>query len=162
MAHNLPLAVLLVLSTFVGALIHTPLAKVLPESIGHAGGDSQHLIELICAAVAIAGVLFAARLFMGDQRLRENLVNSEQGRQLSAFWYEAWGFDRLYARLFINPYVALCNRLRLDPIDQSIAVLPRLARNSYALLSRSETGQLRWYATSIVGGAVLLIALVLL
>jgi hypothetical protein len=44
-SHWLPLSVLIVLSTFIGALIVPPLAGVLPESVGHAGGDAQHSLK---------------------------------------------------------------------------------------------------------------------
>ncbi|MBB3103672.1 NADH-quinone oxidoreductase subunit L [Azomonas macrocytogenes] len=162
LAHSLPLGVLIVLSTFVGALIHPPLEGVLPESIGHAGGDAQLFVELLCAAVAICGVIFAALLFIGDRKRLDNLAHSEQGRTLSALWYEAWGFDRLYDKLFVKPFLAICKRLGLDPIDQGIGLIPRLARGGHLLMSRSETGLVRWYAASIAGGAVLLLGLVLL
>jgi NADH-quinone oxidoreductase subunit L len=48
-----------------------------------------------------------------------------------------------------------------DPIDRSIGLIPRLARGGNALLASSETGQVRWYATSIAGGAVLVLAVLL-
>ncbi len=44
-SHWLPLSVLIVLSTFVGALITPPLAGVLPESVGHAGGEAKHSLN---------------------------------------------------------------------------------------------------------------------
>ncbi len=161
-AHGLPLGVLIILSTFVGGMIHLPLADVLPESAGHAGGSAQPFIELLCGAVAISGVIFALRLFIGDPRTLNNLTQSEQGRRLGAFWYEAWGFDRLYDTLFIKPYLAICNRLGIDPVDQAIGLIPRMVRDGHAMVSRSETGQLRWYAASIAGGAVLLLGIVML
>ncbi|PXB94304.1 NADH-quinone oxidoreductase subunit L, partial [Pseudomonas aeruginosa] len=66
-SHWLPLSVLIVLSTFVGALITPPLAGVLPESVGHAGGEAKHSLELASGAIAIAGILLAALLFLGQQ-----------------------------------------------------------------------------------------------
>jgi len=161
-SHNLPLAVLIVLSTFVGAWIVPPVHGVLPESVGHAGGEAKHVLEVISAIVALAGIAFAARLFLGDRKLLDSIEQSEPARKLIPLWYAAWGFDQLYDRLFVKPYLQLCRLLGHDPIDHGISVIPRLARDGHGVLSRSETGQLRWYAGSIVGGAVLLLGIVLL
>ncbi|MBV2134906.1 NADH-quinone oxidoreductase subunit L [Pseudomonas sp. MAP12] len=161
-AHNLPLAVLIVLSTVVGALITPPLDGVLPQSVGHAGGEAQHSLELVSGAIAILGIVLAALLFLGKRSLVTAVAQSAPGRFLSAWWFAAWGFDWLYDKLFVQPYLLLCRLLGRDPIDASIGLLPLLARGSHVALRRSETGNLRWYATSIVGGAVFVLAALLL
>ncbi|HBX54029.1 NADH-quinone oxidoreductase subunit L [Pseudomonas sp. UBA2684] len=161
-AHWLPLSTLIVLSTFVGALITPPLAGVLPQSVGHAGGAAQHSLEIASGAIALAGILLAALLFLGKRRIASAIAQSAPGRFLSAWWFAAWGFDWLYDKLFVKPYLLTCRLLGRDPIDGSISLIPRLARGGHSILSRSETGQLRWYAASLVGGAVLVFAAVLL
>jgi len=90
------------------------------------------------------------------------IAASAPGRFLGAWWYAAWGFDWLYDKLFVQPYLLLCRLLARDPIDAGIGLVPRLARGGNGLMSRTENGQLRWYALSIVGGAVLLLGVVLL
>ncbi|HAV86526.1 NADH-quinone oxidoreductase subunit L [Stutzerimonas balearica] len=162
LAHNLPLAVLIVLSTFVGAWIAPPLAGVLPESLGHAGGEAKHSLEIASGAIALAGIVLAALLFLGRRSLVNAVAQSAPGRLLGAWWYAAWGFDWLYDKLFVQPYLLLCRLLARDPIDATIGLVPRTAQGSHTLLSRSETGRLRWYAASLVGGAVLLLGIVLL
>ncbi|MCY1529065.1 NADH-quinone oxidoreductase subunit L [compost metagenome] len=161
-AHSLPLVVLLVLSTFVGALITPPLAGVLPESVGHAGGEAKHSLEIASGAIALAGILLAAMLFLGKRRFVSAVAQSAPGRFLGAWWFAAWGFDWLYDLLFVKPYLLVCRLLRRDPIDGSIGLIPRVVRGGNSALSRSQTGQLRWYAVSIVGGAVLVLGAVLL
>ena len=161
-AHWLPLATLIVLSTFIGALISPPLAGVLPQSVGHAGGDAKHSLEIASGAIALAGILLAALLFLGQRRVVSAVAQSGPGRFLGAWWFAAWGFDWLYDKLFVKPYLLACRLLGHDPIDSSIGVIPHLARGGHGLLSRSETGQLRWYAVSLVGGAVLVLAAVML
>ncbi|MBM7061764.1 NADH-quinone oxidoreductase subunit L [Pseudomonas sp. UL073] len=161
-SHWLPLSVLIVLSTFVGALITPPLHGVLPQSVGHAGGEAQHSLEIASGAIAIAGILLAALLFLGKRSLVSAIANSAPGRFLSAWWFAAWGFDWLYDVLFVKPYLLVCRLLGRDPIDKTIGVLPRLARGGNQAMSRTETGNLRWYAASIVGGSVLLLATLLI
>ncbi|SNR95178.1 NADH-quinone oxidoreductase subunit L [Pseudomonas segetis] len=161
-AHWLPLTVLIVLSTFIGALITPPLAGVLPESVGHAGGDAQHRLELASGLIAIAGILLAALLFLGQRRVASAIASSAPGRFLSAWWFAAWGFDWLYDWLFVKPYLLITRLLARDPFDRTISIIPRSTRIAHLALSRTVTGGLRWYAMSIAGGAVLVLALLLL
>ncbi|TFF36804.1 NADH-quinone oxidoreductase subunit L [Pseudomonas sp. RIT623] len=159
-SHWLPLGVLIVLSTFVGAWIHPPLAGVLPESAGHAGGEAKHSLEIASGAIAIAGILLSALLFLGKRRLVSAVANSGIGRVLSAWWFAAWGFDWIYDKLFVKPYLLISHILRKDPVDRSIGLIPRLARGGHVAMSKTETGQLRWYTASIAVGAVLVLGAV--
>ncbi|KES22137.1 MULTISPECIES: NADH-quinone oxidoreductase subunit L [unclassified Pseudomonas] len=160
-SHWLPLSVLIVLSTFIGALITPPLHGVLPESVGHAGGEAQHSLEIASGAIALAGILLAGLLFLGKRRFVSALAKSAPGRFFGTWWYHAWGFDWLYDKLFVKPYLLLCRLLGRDPIDQTLVLVPLSARGGHTLLSLTENGRLRWYAASLVGGAVLLLALLL-
>jgi len=159
-SHWLPLGVLIVLSTFVGAWITPPLAGVLPESAGHAGGEAKHALEITSGAIAIAGILLSAMLFLGKRRLVSAIANSGIGRVLSAWWFAAWGFDWIYDKLFVKPYLLISHILRKDPVDRSIGLIPRMARGGHVAMSKTETGQLRWYTASIAVGAVLVLGAV--
>ena len=158
----LPLSVLIVLSTFIGAMITPPLAGVLPQSVGHAGGEAKHSLEIASGAIALAGILLAALLYLGKRRFVTAVANSGVGRFLSAWWFAAWGFDWLYDKLFVKPYLLICRLLRKDPLDQTIGVIPKMAKAGHNALSRSETGQLRWYAASMAAGAVLVMGAIVL
>ncbi|WP_144174120.1 NADH-quinone oxidoreductase subunit L [Pseudomonas sp. Kh13] len=159
-SHWLPLGVLIVLSTFVGAWITPPLAGVLPESAGHAGGEAKHALEMTSGAIAIAGILLSALLFLGKRRFVSAVANSGIGRVLSAWWFAAWGFDWIYDKLFVKPYLLISHILRKDPVDRTIGLIPRMARGGHVAMSKTETGQLRWYTASIAVGAVLVLGAV--
>jgi NADH-quinone oxidoreductase subunit L len=62
----------------------------------------------------------------------------------------------------VRPYLLLCRLLGRDPIDRGMGLLATLAQAGHRATSRTQTGQLRWYALSLVGGAVLLLGLVLI
>ncbi|WP_213878678.1 NADH-quinone oxidoreductase subunit L [Pseudomonas sp. dw_358] len=160
-SHWLPLSVLIVLSTFIGAWIHPPLAGVLPESAGHGGGEAKHSLEIASGAIALAGILLAAVLFLGKRRVATAIAQSGPGRFLSAWWFAAWGFDWFYDKVLVKPYLAISHILRRDPLDQTIGLIPRLAKAGNSALSRTETGQLRWYAVSMAAGAVLVLGAIL-
>ncbi|MBK4992669.1 NADH-quinone oxidoreductase subunit L [Pseudomonas sp. S37] len=159
-SHWLPLGVLIVLSTFVGAWITPPLAGVLPESAGHAGGEAKHALEITSGAIAIAGILLSALLFLGKRSFVSAVANSSIGRVLSAWWFAAWGFDWIYDKLFVKPYLLISHILRKDPVDRTIGLIPRMARGGHVAMSKTETGQLRWYTASIAVGAVLVLGAV--
>lgn len=77
--HHLPLIVLLVLSTFVGALIVPPLEGVLPQTTELAHGSVMTL-EIASGIIAIAGILIAAWLWLGKRTLVTSIANSAHGR----------------------------------------------------------------------------------
>ena len=161
-SHWLPLGVLLVLSTFIGAWIHPPLAGVLPESAGHAGGEAKHSLEIASGAIALAGILLSALLFLGKRRIATAIANSGPGRVLSAWWFAAWGFDWIYDKLLVKPYLWISHVLRRDPMDRGIGLVPRLVKGGHSVMSRTENGQLRWYAASLAFGAVLVLGAVVM
>ena len=162
LAHNLPLIVLIVLSTFIGAWITPPLAGVLPQSVGHAGGEGRIGLEVLSGIIAVAGILLAAWLYLGQRKVIKAIGSSAPGRFLTAWWFAAWGFDWLYDKVFVQPYLWLTRILRRDPLDRTIGIVPVLARTGNALLSRTQNGQTRWYAATIAAGAVLVIGMLML
>lgn len=79
--HHLPLIVLMILSTFVGALIVPPLQGVLPATTELEHGRVMTL-EITSGIVAIAGILIAAWLWLGKRQLVTSIANSAPGRLL--------------------------------------------------------------------------------
>ncbi|WP_421223306.1 NADH-quinone oxidoreductase subunit L [Aeromonas enteropelogenes] len=162
LAHHLPLLVLLVLSTGIGALITPPLAGVLPAGPGDGIEEGRHALEILSAIIAIAGIALAAFLFLGERRLATAVANSAPGRLLSTLWFNAWGFDWLYDQLWVKPYLLATRLLARDPLDRLMNLPAWLALRSNQLLAWSVSGKLRWYAASMVIGAALVLALLLL
>ncbi|AKH64660.1 MULTISPECIES: NADH-quinone oxidoreductase subunit L [Photorhabdus] len=159
--HHLPLLVLLVLSTFVGALIAPPLAGVLPAD--HATGDTgKMMLEVVSGVVAVAGILLAMALYLGKRQLVNSVAQSAPGRFFSVWWFNAWGFDVLYDWVFVKPFKSITRVLQNDPLNSLMNIPAVLSRWSNKGLSLSENGQIRWYVASMGLGAVLVLALLLL
>src|SRR5690606_16862305 len=131
-------------------------------SVGHAGGEGRVGLEILSAAIAVAGVLLAAWLYLVKRTLVERVGNSAPGRILTAPWFAAWGFDWLYDQVFVQPYQWLTRVLRRDPLEPTIGILSLLARGGNALLTRVQNGQLRCYVAIIAAGAVLVLCFLLL
>lgn len=151
---------LLVLSTFIGALITPPLAGVLPES--HSGEAGKMTLEIISGVVAIVGILLAAVLYLGKRQFVNSVAQSAPGRFFSTWWFHAWGFDWLYNMIFVKPFKAIAYLLQRDPLNSLMNLFAVFARWGNRGLAVSENGQLRWYMASMGVGAVVVLALLLL
>lgn len=162
LAHHLPLLVLLVLSTGIGALITPPLAGVLPAGPGDNLEEGRHALEIASGVIAIAGIALAALLFLGERRFATSVANSAPGKLLGTVWFNAWGFDWLYNLLWVKPYLLATRLLARDPLDKTMELPAWIALRGNQLLAWTVTGKLRWYAASIGIGAVLVLALLLL
>ncbi|MFR9702700.1 NADH-quinone oxidoreductase subunit L, partial [Aeromonas sanarellii] len=162
LAHQLPLLVLLVLSTGVGALIVPPLAGVLPAGPGDHIEEGRHALEIASGVIAVAGIALAAFLFLGERRLAKGIAESGPGRLLSPLWFNAWGFDWLYDLVWVKPYLLATRLLGKDPLDRAMNLPAVLAQAGHQLLAWTVSGKLRWYAASMGMGAALILALLLL
>ncbi|MCO8049258.1 NADH-quinone oxidoreductase subunit L [Proteus penneri] len=158
--HTFPLAVLALLSTFIGALITQPLGAVFPE--GNASHDGKYVLEILSGVVAIVGVAIAAWLYLKQRQCVAKVANTRTGRFFSAWWFHAWGFDALYEVLFVKPYKGAAWLIQNDPVNQFFNLFGCLLKGTNKGLSFSENGLTRWYAASLGLGAVLVIALLLL
>ncbi|MNE80782.1 NADH-quinone oxidoreductase subunit L [compost metagenome] len=90
------------------------------------------------------------------------MAESAPGRFFGTWWFHAWGFDWVYDKLFVKPFLVIAHLLRRDPVDRSLNLVPFTARGGHNILSLTENGRLRWYAASLVGGAALLLGALLL
>ncbi|MEQ5159098.1 NADH-quinone oxidoreductase subunit L [Proteus terrae] len=158
--HTFPLAVLALLSTFIGALITQPLGAVFPE--GNASHDGKYVLEVLSGVVAIVGVAIAAWLYLKQRQCVSKVANTRTGRFFSTWWFHAWGFDALYEVLFVKPYKGAAWLIQNDPVNQFFNLFGSLLKGTNKGLSFSENGLARWYAASLGLGAVLVIALLLL
>ncbi len=158
--HHLPLLVLMVLSTFIGAMIVPPLQGVLPATreLAH---SSVLSLEITSAVVAIAGILLAAALWLGKRRLVTAIANSAPGRFFSTWWFAAWGFDWLYDKVFVKPYLGVAWLLSRDPLNGLMNIPAILARGANKGLVVSENGYLRWYLAMMGIGAVVVLILLM-
>ena len=158
--HHLPLIVLLILSTFVGALIVPPLQGVLPQTTELEHGRVMTL-EIASGIIAIAGILIAAWLWLGKRTLVTSVANSAPGRLLGTWWYNAWGFDWLYDKVFVKPFLGIAWLLKSDPLNAMMNIPAILSRFAGKGLLLSENGYLRWYVASMSIGAVVVLALLM-
>ncbi len=159
----IPLVVLGILSTFVGALIHPPLAGLFPLSPGSTQEEGKHLLEMISIAIAISGVVIAYLLFAGDRVFINRVASGTIGTFFVGLFKQAWGFDLLYETLFVKPFRAIISRSKRDLADYVAELfIPWVLHTLRVPLVSAQNGQVRWYIASMALGVVTLLTLVLL
>ena len=167
-SYWLPLSVLLVLSTAVGAWITPPLQGVLPESVGHmmelAGeAHGKHTAEIIAMSAMGIGLLIAVVLYVLDKgRMLTRFKASRVGNALYQWCYHGLGFDALYDVVFVKPFLLIGRLLKSDPVDKTWNILPMLVSAGNKALSATQTGSLRGYAASFGLGMAVLLVLVMM
>jgi NADH-quinone oxidoreductase subunit L len=162
------LIVLCVLS-LVGGYVDTPphfggkpafsifLSSVLPPLEEVHIGPITETITALCASLVFALGLGFAYLLFGPQRLRKPAENP-----VEQLWLNGWGFDWMYNKVFVQPFHALTRILDWDPADLPVKGLARAAVLGYRALSATQTGHLRWYATGLAMGTIVILAVALL
>jgi NADH-quinone oxidoreductase subunit L len=73
-----------------------------------------------------------------------------------------FGFDMLYDRLLVRPFIFLTRLNRHDFVDSFFTALAIIAALCNMALSATQSGRVRNYATGILLGAVLVTAILLL
>mgnify|MGYP000269701037 FL=1 len=153
-----PLSLLCVLALVGGffALPLVPLASAFPVASEH---HPSHLIEGISIAVPLIGLAIAYFIFLGGQWKVDGLVNSASGQMLRKFWFSGWAMDWLYDKFWVQPYKSLTHLLRRECMDDIYNTIVKFCQLLYRVFSYTQAGRLRWYATSMVFGMIVVIAL---
>jgi len=152
-SHSLPLMMLMIFSTFFG---------VWPEGyFSHFFKTDKTLLEIFSGILVVIGVLLAAALYLGKRRFVNRVTSSRIGKFFTPWWLHAWGFDWLYDRLFVKPYLWIAKVLQSDPLNSLMNFPVLLALFANRALSISENGSVRWYAASMGLGAVTVLLVLL-
>jgi len=163
-----PLVVLSIPALLLG-LIETPksfgsvhlfssfIASALPGTQPEMGAALELNLALASELLSLVGIVLAYLLARGQARAYvEGRMGS--GSAIHRFWFSGWGFDWLYARLFTRPYEWIARINQGDVVDW-IARGPSAATAAlYRALRKTQNGRLRWYATALGAGAVIIIA----
>jgi NADH-quinone oxidoreductase subunit L len=162
---TIPLLILAFLS-IVGGYLKEPLLRflhlALPETIeAHAGVLTEIRSEAIAGVVFLIGVYSAYVFHLQKRSLADALVANPVGRILHEWWFADWGFDWLYDKAFVHPFIWATQINKSDFVDALYTGIARVAELSYRGLSSTETGRVRWYAAAMAAGSVLFIALVI-
>jgi NADH-quinone oxidoreductase subunit L len=172
LAERISLVVLSVLSV-VGGLVWTPaalggfdglgayLGRVLPGFKEHS--DALVTVsQVVAPEIGIVGVLLAWWLYRRGRQPEFMLQPSAARVAVGRFWFAGWGFDWLYDRLFVRPFLWFARVSRDDLVEPAVTGIVWVNRGAWRLLSRSQSGLLRVYAAAAGVGVAVLIAIVVI
>lgn len=151
---TVPLGLLAGLSLF-GGLLQTPLSQVLPEVADHAPATA---INVLTSAAPFIGIVIGW-IFYGRRKPTDLPSPYPLVANLQRFWFSGWGMDWLYHKVLVQPYLFLAARNKGDVIDRLYGMIVAIARLGHGLMTRTQTGRLRWYAAVMVFGVVLTLAM---
>ena len=163
---GLPLVLLAVPSVIAG-FIETPhpwfsdfLRAVLPATVESSGAGVA--LQILSAVASLAGIGVAYQYFLRRPQRGQAIAHSPAGNALGRFWLAGWGFDWGYDRLFVRPFVWIAHVNRDDVLDGLYRGTAALNVALHRAFSRTQTGQVRWYAAGLAIGAIILLALMVL
>ncbi|WWO98593.1 MAG: NADH-quinone oxidoreductase subunit L [Candidatus Dasytiphilus stammeri] len=160
-----PLLVMLILSTYLGAMITLPLNTVFPV-IKNTIHTNQLLLTLISCSIVFLGMVFSWILFFFSKcRLMIHWV------QLNNYWWNffvncglnGWGFNWLYNQLFVKQYLRVAKYLQSDPLNR-IMNIPVILINFLGrkLLISEQLNHINNYIASIIFGIGVILAVLLI
>jgi NADH-quinone oxidoreductase subunit L len=129
------------------------LSSVLPPLAVLHTGPINETITALCASAVFALGLGLAYLLFGPRRERAPMKGS-----LQQLWFAGWGFDWLYDRLFVRPFLWVTRKSSTDVADLPIQGLGQIALLGNRGLRATQTGRVRWYAAGLAVGTVAIVA----
>ncbi len=168
---RIPLIVLAILSVIIGFI-------ELPHSLGNVrifsdfvntalpdtekaklGQEAEVVFQIVCAAISLIGIYIAYVLFLRRRQHVEDLASHGSTATVHRLWFSGWGFDWIYDKLFVRPFVWVARTNRSDVTDLVYRGLAGLAQVFHSILSVTQSGILRRYAMGIAIGGALAIAI---
>ncbi|HEY0944820.1 MAG TPA: NADH-quinone oxidoreductase subunit L [Opitutaceae bacterium] len=166
---TVPMVVLAALS-LAGGFVETPhtlggvtvfshfLASTLPSAAHAATGMTQEIVLQLAATVAVLlGLGAAAHLHRHPPEASPRLTGRPAPQAIGRLWLAGWGFDWLYDRMLVRPFIGLARLNRRDVLDRIYDGIAAICRAFHRSLSATQTGLVRRYAMSITVGAIVLL-----
>ena len=137
------------------------LETALPSTASRAGEmplSTDRILQIISEAVSLLGVpvgwLVARRAVRAYERERQLTTRPA----LVRFFSGGMGFDWVYERAFVRPFVWLWNVNKNDVADLISDGVGGLSMALSRVFRWTQNGRVRWYAAGVAAGAVLVIA----
>ena len=118
-----------------------------------------HPIALTTMSLPLLGILLGWSVFRGQIDLGK-LVESAFGDAVRRFWKSGWGFDWIYDRVFVKPFLWVARVNKSDAVDIVFRITAAVTRGFHHVGSLTQTGRLRWYAANMAIGLIVVVLIV--
>ncbi|HOS43903.1 MAG TPA: NADH-quinone oxidoreductase subunit L, partial [Armatimonadota bacterium] len=117
-------------------------------------------LQLLSTVAVLGGIALAYQLYLRRREATARWLARPAPDAARRLLLAGWGFDWLYDRLFVRPFVWLATVNKDDSVDAFFRGLARASLLLHGALSRAQTGNLRWYAVGFALGVMALLAIV--
>ncbi|MCY3628258.1 MAG: NADH-quinone oxidoreductase subunit L [Gammaproteobacteria bacterium] len=127
----------------------------------------QHLdfVPVLTFLIPLLGIVLGILFFRlsEDDQFRKGITDNSLSVILSRYWHSGWGFDWIYDRLIVWPFVTIARTRtnKNDIVDLIFKTLKFFASLFHHILSMLQTGHIRWYAFTMFGGILIVLVLVM-
>jgi NADH-quinone oxidoreductase subunit L len=117
-------------------------------------------IERFAVGTSLFGIYMAYYWFRRHKHMEKDYKNEDEvvvphvTTGPRHFFLDGWGFDKLYNKVFVAPFIAIANHNRDDFVDSGYTFLARTVRSFHGALRLTQSGRIRWYAAGIAVGTV--------
>lgn len=119
-------------------------------------------LEVVASVASLAGLFLAHFFFIRKRNAVQKLLQLPFAARLHHLLFSGWGFDWLYDRALVKPFVGMARSNRDDFIDLIYSGIAWYQRLFFGALSLTQSGKVRWYAMGITLGAIMVIGMVVL
>jgi NADH-quinone oxidoreductase subunit L len=131
------------------------------KGVEHIAGK-EGLFQIVASIVSLAGIFVAVLFYLLQPGQLQKISETAIVGSVKRFWIAGWDFDALYERLFIRPFFKLAAVLKNDFVDSVYNGIGSLGRSLNGILSETQNGNIRWYATGMALGAMVFLGIILL
>ncbi len=120
------------------------------------------LLQIVASLVSVSGIVLAYVLYVRKPAYADKFATASPVEALRRFWFAGWGFDALYDALLVKPFLWIARINKDDFIDSGYDGIVTMNTALHRVLSRTQTGNIRWYAMGIAVGVVVFLGFILL
>jgi NADH-quinone oxidoreductase subunit L len=120
------------------------------------------IMQIIYASVSLLAIALTFLILRYAKKILDALMKTFVFLYPHRFLQAGFGFDWIYKQLLVRPYIWTARINKNDFLDWVTSAFIYTSRYSNLLLSKTVTGNLRWYAACVGIGAVILLGIVIL
>ncbi|QJC31791.1 NADH-quinone oxidoreductase subunit L [Enterobacteriaceae endosymbiont of Donacia tomentosa] len=163
--HNLPLLLLVVLSSYVGIKI-LPIKRsfLLPNKILLINHAYYTILEITSVIISASGCILYI-LYKKNINFIKKIQNTYFVKNvfIKNFFLNGCYIDFVYKKLFIENFLKILYIIKDDPISYFIEnIITKTIKKTGQILLISENGYIRWYVSSMYLGIILILLIIMI
>jgi len=124
--------------------------------------QTEWMLSIVAEAASLLGIPVAWLIVRRRLRMPATAAASVDNAAHVRFLQSGWGFDWLYDRVLVKPFMLLAKVNARDVVDRFFDGVGGLNMLLSRGLRWTQNGRVRWYAAGAAAGAVLIVAAVVL